>query len=396
MSGDNNLKECICPVCSSADIEVFFAISQVPVHCNILWPTRNEAKNAPRGDIRLGVCKGCGHIFNLSFDPGIMNYTQEYESSLHFSPRFQDYARSLATRLIDSYGLHNKDIIEIGCGNGEFLMMLCELGGNRGVGFDQSFVPERANDKANERITFIKDLYTDRYKNYKADFICCRQVLEHVSSPLDFLINLRHTIDHLDTKVFFEVPDVLYTLRDLGIWDIIYEHCSYFNTSSLTHLLNSCGFKVSELTETFDGQFLCIDVVPVEDLADSKHDYDDVRGIAHDVDTFSVKYQRKVETWQRKLEEIEKIGQRVVLWGAGSKGVTFLNTLKVDKQIKYVIDINPRKHGKYVPGSGQKIVSPEFLHEYKPDIVIIMNTIYNNEIRQITKKMNVTAKLVEG
>ena len=68
------------------------------------------------------------------------------------------------------------------------------------------------------------------------------------------------------------------------------------------------------------------------------------------------------------------------MWGAGSKGVTFLNMIDSRYQIEYVIDINPRKHGKYIPGTGQKIVSPEFLREYIPDIVIVMNLIYENEI----------------
>jgi hypothetical protein len=76
-----------------------------------------------------------------------------------------------------------------------------------------------------------------------------------------------------------------------------------------------------------------------------------------------------------------------VVWGGGSKGVTFLNMLKAQHQIEYVVDLNPRKQGKYVAGTGQKIVPPEFLWEYRPDIVIVMNPIYENEIRQMLNEL---------
>ena len=48
------------------------------------------------------------------------------------------------------------------------------------------------------------------------------------------------------------------------------------------------------------------------------------------------------------------------MWGAGARGVTLLNMLN-DSRIEYAVDINPRKQGKYVPGTGQQIVEPTFL-----------------------------------
>lgn len=384
-----------CPVCDSSDISVFIEIPEVPVHCNLLHPTRDQAMRARRGDIQLAFCTSCGHVFNIAFDPDPMKYSQEYENSLHFSPRFQEYAKSLAARLIERYDLHNKDIIEIGCGKGDFLRLLCKLGGNRGVGFDPSYVPKRTDKKDKEQITFIRDFYSERYASYKADLICCRHVLEHIQFPRDFLISLLRTIgNQTDTAVFFEVPNVMFTLRDLSIWDIIYEHCAYFSLSSLARLFTSCGFEVSELAEAFGGQFLCVEAFPLEDSADSRRDHWNVfEGMAHDVATFSETYQRKVQTWKNELDKLGHEGKRVVVWGGGSKGVTFLNTLKAD-QIKYVVDINPHKHGMHVAGTGQNIVPPKFLREYQPDTVVVMNPIYTDEIRRAAKNVNVNAKIV--
>jgi len=385
-----------CPVCGSSDLEIFIEIPQVPVHCNILWPTCDEALSAPRGDIRLAFCKTCTHIFNIAFDLGRMKYTQDYEASLHFSPRFQEYAMSLAERLIQDHDLYDKDVIEIGCGKGDFLSMLCQLGNNRGFGFDPSYEHGRIDDVSKEQITFIQDFYSELYSNYKADIICCRHVLEHIQFPRHFLNFIRRTIgNRLDTVVFFEVPNVMFTLKDLGIWDLIYEHCSYFSISSLEHVFTSCGFKPINIREAFEGQFLCIDALPVENQEPSKNYYwDESQKMTGYVAAFSDKYYSKIKQWQRELETMRTQNHTAVVWGAGSKGVTFLNTLKVQDQIEYVVDISPPKQGMYVAGTGQKIVSPEFLREYRPDTIIVMNPIYIEEIQKLTKDINVDSKFM--
>ena len=64
-----------------------------------------------------------------------------------------------------------------------------------------------------------------------------------------------------------------------------------------------------------------------------------------------------------------------------------MNLLKIGDVIPYIIDINPNKHGKYIAGTGQKIVPPDFVKEYKPDVVIIMNPVYKDEIKQNINQM---------
>jgi hypothetical protein len=74
--------------------------------------------------------------------------------------------------------------------------------------------------------------------------------------------------------------------------------------------------------------------------------------------------------------------------------VTFLNTLKTKDHIDYVVDINPRKQGRYVAGTGQQIVTPDFLRDYQPDMVMVMNPIYKREIQQITKRLGLSTDFV--
>ena len=79
-------------------------------------------------------------------------------------------------------------------------------------------------------------------------------MLEHIDEPREFLKALAAKLEP-GTAVFFEVPNVLFTIRDGGIWDIIYEHCGYFSPSSLTRVFQLAGFNVEEVEEAFSGQF---------------------------------------------------------------------------------------------------------------------------------------------
>ena len=84
-------------------------------------------------------------------------------------------------------------------------------------------------------------------------------------------------------------------------------------------------------------------------------------------------------------------GKRIVVLGAGARGLTFLGIFRnifSDQRIEYAVDINPHKHGMYIPGTGQKIVSPEFLQEYRPDFIILANPAYGKEIERTVNSEN--------
>ena len=74
--------------------------------------------------------------------------------------------------------------------------------------------------------------------------------------------------------------------------------------------------------------------------------------------------------------------------------MTFLNLLKTQGSIEYVVDINPRKQGMYVAGTGQEIIPPELLPKHPPDVAIVMNPIYETEIRQVLKDLGLDCEVV--
>lgn len=387
-----------CPVCGNGETHAFLAIPQVPIYCNVLWNSEDEALAAPKGDLDLAFCPDCGHVFNRAFDPGLMEYTGNYENSLHFSARFQEYAEALAADLMKRYDLRGKDIVEIACGKGDFLHMLCGGGKNRGVGFDPSYEPEREGEAGPDGFHVVQDYYSEKYLDQKADFICCRHALEHIQDGTEFMKSIRASIgERPDTVVFFEVPNVLWSLKDLGIWDFIYEHTSYFSDASLARCFQEAGFTVERCYEAFGGQYLGIEARPMETVAVASNSKR-VAEIQGYVKAIPGDFEKKRSSWIKKLSLLEKSGRKAAVWGGGSKGATFLNLMAAKTSVvPCVVDINPHKQGKFVPGMGQKVISPQELSGYDVDLIIVMNPLYLEEIRRGVETLGITAEiLAEG
>jgi hypothetical protein len=108
---------------------------------------------------------------------------------------------------------------------------------------------------------------------------------------------------------------------------------------------------------------------------------------------FARRYREKLGHWREHLRDLRRANGRTVIWGGGSKGVTFLNVLGVDSSIEYVVDVNPHKQGKYVGGTGQRIVPPAFLGEYKPTDVFVMNPLYEHEIAGTLRVLGLEPRL---
>jgi len=390
--------DAICPNCTSTVMSAFYDLKQVPVHSVLLHASREEAVELQKGDISLALCPACGFISNVSFDPNLQNYlTHNYDATQAYSGTFNSFHRELALRLINKYDLRGKKIVEIGCGQGEFLDLLCSLSGSTGIGFDPAYVEGRYVATAKDRIKIIKDYYTEENsQQYGADFVCCKMTLEHIREPFDFVNMVAHSVRDLhDTIVFFQIPNAQYVLQEIAFWDIYYEHCSYFSQASLSTLFQLCGFQVLNLSFDYDNQYLMIEAKPSEFIGQPVEERsNELEKLQNDVMDFQSKISDVVDGWRDSIREFFLSGKKVVVWGGGSKAVSFLTTLKIQDEIEYVVDINPNKHGMYLAGTGQKIMSPEFLREYKPNVIIVMNPIYMSEIQNMLDKLDITCELL--
>ena len=202
----------------------FYEQQNLPVRNDILLPGRAEALSYPESHIRLALCSRCGFIQNQLYDA--RSHEVSAGEVFELCRLDQHHDAELADELIERYNLRGKSVLEIGCGHGEFLELLCAKGGNLGTGIDPNAPRPR---RENLPIEYVRDFYGPRQLNRSADFICCRHTLEQVAAPGEFAKLLRRSVGSDRAPVVFcEVEDVRRLLVDLALWDFSYEHCSYF------------------------------------------------------------------------------------------------------------------------------------------------------------------------
>ena len=388
-----------CPCCGLSALVPFYEVRDVPVHSVLRIDSYERARRFPTGDVKLASCSNCHFITNAAFDPSPMNYSAEYEETQGFSPTFNVFHQALADDLIRRHDLRGKTVVEIGCGKGEFLTMICERGGNTGIGFDPAYVPGRNENAAEQAVTFIEDFYSEMYAGYRGDLVCCKMTLEHIQRPIDLISTVRRSIgDKEDTIVFFQVPEVRRVLRDLAFWDVYYEHCSYFSRSSLARLFASCGFEVLDVWTDYDDQYLMIEARPSPEDETPELDAEvesDAEGLAQDLAYFAKHVPHRLRSWKEALRAMKARGQRVALWGGGSKAVAFLTTLGIGDEVAYAVDINPHKRGTFLAKTAHEVVSPQRLAKDQPDVVIVMNPVYRDEIGVELAEMGLSPELLD-
>jgi Methyltransferase domain/C-methyltransferase C-terminal domain len=369
-----------CPSCASNRLRAFFRVNSAPVFSLVTVKSKDEALAVPRKDIELALCLQCGFIFNRLFDTSIDHFSGGYEDQQAFSKTFMDYLRRLSADLVRKYGLQGKNITEIGCGKGDFLNLLVETSGGKGVGIDPAY---REGRQSNPDLTFHRSFYAMEHGNIPADALCCRHTLEHVHDTRGFLRLLRQSLgSHTAPVIFFEVPEIKRILEVGAFWDIYYEHCSYFSPGSLARLFRSAGFEVLDLRLDYQGQYLLIEAKPSPGAATpATHENEEtVADIELRVSKFARKIDADLGDWRNTLVKLKERGAKTVVWGGGSKSVGFLVNFADLDLIQYVVDVNPHMEGNFIPGIGKMYVQPSFLRDYRPDAVIIMNGIYKNEI----------------
>jgi hypothetical protein len=373
-------------VCARDADEPFVSMRDQPVHCNVLWDDPDRARSAPRGDLELAFCRGCGHIFNRDFDSSLTAYGGTYENSLHHSPQFQSYAAGLVDELVERHDLHDVDILEIGAGQGDFLEMLCSRGGNRGVAIDPGARTE------SEHITVVREFVDSRMERHPADAVVCRHVLEHVAEPGEFLSDVARVAGDRLRLMLFEVPNASWVFEDGGVWDVIYEHCGYYAAPSLRAVFELAGFAVDRVESSFGGQYLSVEARPASGVTwcPGRADIDRLESRVND---FATSHADVVSDWTGRLGALRADGRSAAIWGAGSKGVTFVNTVDRAGAVRVAVDVNPQKQGKFVAGTGQPIVAPEHLVDDPPDVVLVMNPNYRSEIEARLRNLDLTPEV---
>ena len=371
-----------CPICA-APLAPFFRHDRLPALCNALWPTADEARAAAVGDVELAQCQGCGLIVNTAFDPAVFGYSPAYENSLHFSPAFQRFADSVAHRLVERYDLRGRRIAEIGPGSGDFLALLCRLGDNTAIGYDPSHDPDRAPADLDRRVRIVAEPFPVDGQ-LDVDFVCARHVLEHIPDPVPLVDAIRRS----DAPVYLEVPDGGYLLDQIALWDVIYEHCLHFTESAMQTLLTTHGFAPTDGGTAFGDQFLWVEATPSDPAPTAPVDLGPLQAAA-------ARFEQQTAALLSIAEKtLGDLAGPIALWGAGSKGVSFLSMVDAAREVAAVVDINPHKDGLFVPVTAQEVVAPGRLVADPPASVLVLNPNYVDEIGAQLHDLGIDAEVV--
>jgi hypothetical protein len=335
---------------------VLYEASDFPILQNRVYGTRDEAIRCPRGDILIVEDEKTGLIYNDAFRSDLMRYDANYNNEQANSPFFQKHLD--AVKEIIRHELGDQSLVEVGCGQGSFLELLLEDGFNI-TGFDPTYVGD------NPRI--VKEYFKPGVMR-RSQGLILRHVLEHVPDPYRFLCELRDA-NSGQGMIYIEVPCFDWICEKRAWFDIFYEHVNYFRMIDFFKMFGA----VKASGRMFGDQYLYV----VADLATLKAPTYEAKSAVRFPDNF--------------LDSLMSIGQDIseqnIVWGGASKGVIFsLLRERIGKPVSDVVDVNPIKQGKFLPGTGLQVLSPESLLGKHHDLatVYVMNSNYIDEIKAMS------------
>jgi hypothetical protein len=164
---------------------------------------------------------------------------------------------------------------------------------------------------------------------------------------------------------------------------------------SLGELFRLNGFEVIDMYLEYDDQYLFIEAIPVDVKSTKVHPHEESRDdLKRLTENFSKEVNTIINEWRIKLRSFKSDSKKVVVWGGGSKSVGFLTNLDQEKAIQNVVDINPYMQGNFIPGIGHQYVGPDALRDIKPDVVIVMNSVYIDEIRKMLHERDLDPEII--
>ncbi|MGV3710341.1 MAG: methyltransferase domain-containing protein [Gemmatimonas sp.] len=348
-----------CRLCGDTRLEATLTMDPAPP--NISGLLRNEGP-VNRRTIRLEArrCEGCGFI-QLTQELDATFY-DEYIMTVSHAATMQNFQSQQARTFVERFGLAGRRVIELGCGDGNYLDHLRAAGAHV-VGNEPS-TPFRA--LAVERGHQVMGGYIGKATPAQGgpyDAFVTRQVLEHVPDPRDFLAGISASL--ADGAVgLVEVPCIEQTMRHQRYFDFFPDHLNYFTKGVLGRLLEQQGFEVLGLEEGMNGEFT-VAFVRWSPRAG-------VSALQSSLDNTTAELQHFIAAER-------KAGRRVAAWGAGGKGIASLTAAGLT-DLAYVIDSDPHKQGKRLPGVGLLVVPPSHLAQEPVASIILTALAYRSEI----------------
>jgi len=316
------------------------------------------------GPVRLNVaqCDACGFVqLTKNLDAG---FYDDYLMTVSHSSQMRRFQSLQAARFVRRFNLKRKRIIEVGCGDGQYLAVLA----NAGVavsGIEPSISFRRLAIQRGYQVYPGYVTQTQRLPGAPYDGFVARQVLEHVWAPREFLMGIRKCLAGQGVGLV-EVPSIEQSIKTNRFYDFFPDHVNYFDSGTLRLALTLAGFEVLSIKRVMNGDYLEAHIQ---------------NGRPSSVETLGAGVGRLVGEFKRLCSRNQAHRKTLVVWGAGAKGVTFLS-LTGKSGIKFVVDSDPHKQGLLLPVSGLQVFAPERILVERVDCVVITAMSYLTEIHR--------------
>lgn len=381
-----------CPLCGGEGICDFYSKAGVPISVASVFADAAQARKVARGSLDLAACESCGFAFNRSFDPRLAELGAGYESSQAASPRFNTYAAAIARSWVARHRLEGRTVLEVGCGDGDFLVQLRSAGVGHCIGVDPLIDVARAAGRLPEGVELIPRLFDAGMLDIRADALVCRHTLEHVADVRGFLTLLRQwAVRAPDRVVLFDLPDAGRVFAERAFWDIYYEHCNYFTANTLRRAFEVAGFRILSSGGEFDGQYLRIEAVP--DPAPGHWAPADCGSERALYRSFAQDTRSSLARCEGALDRLKTLTDPLIIWQGGAKTVGFLSALRHPELIDAAVDANPHRQGIFLPASALPVYAPRKLKQLKPRHVILMNPAYRGEVSKDLEALELEPRL---
>lgn len=358
--------------------------------------------------LRLLVCENCWLVQTEDHASRDQLFDCHYAYFSSFSTSWVDHAEQYVSEMVDRVGLTERSCVVEVASNDGYLLQFVRRQGIPCYGIEPTTsTAEAARFKGIETIEdfFGVGLASQlAAKGKRADLIVANNVLAHVPDINDFVAGFSCLLKPEGTATF-EFPHLTKMIERHEFDTVYHEHYSYLSLTTVSAVFEANGLKVVDTEEllTHGGSLRVFarrsdTTLPVSSRVTLLLDIERTAGVSSlgYYSDFQVEAERIKNGFLTFLIEEKRRGRRVVGYGAAAKGNTLLNFAGVRPDLfAYVVDRNPAKAGKFMPGSRIPIVDETHLTQDKPDTIVVLPWNLSAEVAaqlSYTKKWN--ARLV--
>jgi 2-polyprenyl-3-methyl-5-hydroxy-6-metoxy-1,4-benzoquinol methylase len=389
-----------CRVCNKKINDYFCDLGSTPLANSFIDNKKliNKEKNFP---LKVYFCKKC-YLPQLPEHVFAKNIFSDYDYFSSYSKSWIKHSKNYVNEIIKDLNLNKENnICEIASNDG-YLLQFFKQKGFKVLGVEPA--KNVANKAIKKKINTLKIFFN--YKNANRikkkyglqDLIICNNVFAHVPDILSFTKGLKELISK-NGIITIEFPHFLNLIKKNQFDTIYHEHFSYLSLHSVNKILKKFKliiFKVKKINT--HGGSLRIYIkhkkskqFKIENSYNKIFEQEKKFKIFNkeNIKKFTIKLKKIRKDFINLLLDLKLKGKKVVAYGAAAKGNTFLNYCNLgDNLINFVVDKNPSKIGKFLPGSHLPIFPIKKLNQFKPDYIIILPwNIKDEVIKQVKKKL---------